>query len=164
MKGLRSGQVQPRSPGDSLLVHDPHVVGEALFVGGSGAEQGRVAALARHVDDCLVADAPILWRLGASAQRKPQRDLGLTCDVLFGPHRGPDAEVVDEVKELVIRPVADDGREHLPYEAPFDAAELAAGDATVLSSAFLATAIGFVLCLCADFDGSLALPLAPLLV
>ena len=103
-------QMHPRPSKGSLLMHDPLVVWEGSLIGRPGAKQGGVAALALHVNQCLMANAPILRRPGAAFEHVPQSHAVAIGQVLLGADRGPDAQVVDKMQKLVVGAVAHDRR------------------------------------------------------
>ena len=61
----------------------------------------------------------------AAAQHHSQRDIRLPSNVLLRAHRGPHAQIVDEVQQVIVRAVADDRGKNFSKKAPFDPAQLA---------------------------------------
>ena len=110
VKRLRSGQMQARLEGAQQLVLEEGVVGAGPFVRGNGHEKCRIAELLLQIQQSEVARPPILGGERLAGQRHAHLD---ARGVLRAAQGTPQPQIVDELREFVVRGISDDRRRHL---------------------------------------------------
>ena len=119
VEGFQTARLHATAAAFFHLIQNGDMVGEAELPRRHCAKQGRKATLALHVNERLVFLAPVQRREGLTLQNNAKRD-PLTS-ILSAADAAPEGKVIDELQELKVLAVANDGPQNLSHEAPLHA-------------------------------------------